>query len=404
MRTILHLDADAFFATAEKGINPLLKDKPVIVGGLPHQRGCVHTASYEARRMGVYTGMSLREAKEKCPEAVFIKGDYRHYRAIGITILRILHSFSPDVELASIDDAYVDLTGVKHLHPNPVDVAVEIQKRIRDEAHVTVSLGIASTKLTARIASGINKPEGITSVPHGSELAFLSVLPIRELRGIGGKSERILNEIGIHTIGELSKLPKFTVIQLLGNSAGTAIWHYAKGVDTREVMEKEISKQLSRETSFEEDTDDPALIRGTLLYLTDRIAAKLRKMDWTARRLFVKIRYADGTSHKKYVTLTRHTDDGNELSKRVLAIYQGFPFRRIRVKLVGIKVMEIEHKLSQGTIFDETERFDKLNIGIDSVRKRFGFSSVYQASTLVLQNHYRMENHGYILHTPSLSQ
>ncbi len=404
MRTIIHLDADAFFASVEKGFNPMLKDKPVIVGGLPHERGCVHTASYEARRAGVVTGMSLREAKQLCPDAVFLKGDFRHYHATGETISGILHSFSPDVESASIDDSYVDLTRVMHLYDSPVEVARSIQEQIIEKARITVSLGISSSKLVARIASGIQKPAGITYIPPGMEFDFLSVLPTRALRGIGRKTERLLRELSITTVGQIAGLPKATLIQLLGNAAGETIWNYAHGIDDRPVEKKVISKQISRETSFEEDTDDEKLITGTLRYLTERIAAKLRSEEWTGRRLKIKIWYADMTAKKQYVTLRRHTNDGAELSERVLAVYRGFPRRRVRVKLVGVTVSDIEHRFRQRTLFDEIERRDMLNSGLDSVRKKYGFTSLSPASTLSLQNYYRMEKHGYILHTPALSQ
>ncbi len=404
MRTIIHLDVDAFFASVEQGTNPLLQGKPVIVGGLPHQRGCVHTASYEARRAGVSIGMSLREAKQICPDAVFLKGDFRHYKATADTINDVLHKFTPDVEIASLDDAYIDLTHVMHLYTSPVHVAEKIQAEIKRRALVTVSLGISSSKLVARIASGLHKPAGIAYIPPGSEFEFLSVLPVRALRGIGSKTERILHELCITTIGQLAKLSKPMLIQLLGIAAGQMIWNYAHGEDNRPVKQKGISRQISRETSFEEDTDDEKLIIGTLRYLAERIGAKLRKEGWSARQINVKVRYSDGLSRKKSQTLPGPTNDGAELSRRVQTIYEGFQRRRIRVKLVGMTTAEITCDDTQSSLFDLIERRDKLNSGIDEVRHRFGFTSLSPASTMSLQNYYKMERHGYILHTPSLSQ
>ncbi len=403
-RTILHLDADAFFASVEKGFNPLLKEKPVIVGGLPHQRGCVHTGSYEARRMGVYTGMSLRQAQEICPDAVFLKGDYRQYRAAGLVIERILNNYSPDIELASVDDAYVDLTHVLHLYESAGFIAENIQRDIRTELKIGVSVGVASSKLVARIASGLFKPEGVTVVPAGQEQVFLAGLPLRELRGIGRKTEEIFHDLGITTIGGIADLPQTTVMQILGPVIGGMIWKYANGSDNRNIKEKSIPGQISRETSFEEDTDDQKLIIGTLRYLTERIAAKLREKELTAKRVFLKVRYADRRSQKQWLTLKQKTDDRDILTAGVYALHNGFSNRRVRVKLVGITVSNIERKNDQGMIFDLTGRSDGLNMSIDNVRKRFGFMSVSPGSTLALQNYYRMEKHGYILHTPSLSQ
>jgi len=403
-KTIIHLDADAFFASVEQGHNPMLTGRPVIVGGLPHQRGCVHTASYDARRRGVYTGMSLRQAQEICPDAVFLKGDYRRYRAASAVIEEVLRTFSPDVELASLDDAYVDMTGVLRLYPSAVDAAAQAQKEIRRRLGIGVSVGIATSKLVARVASGLNKPDGITSVPPGEERRFLSVLPLRLLRGIGPKTESIFRELGITTIGALLTLPKNTVLQLLGGAVGEMIWQYAQGNDARPVEQKTIPRQVSRETSFGEDSDDARLIGGTLRYLAERIAAKLRQNEWTARRIFLKVYYADGRVQKQSRTLPRRTNDGSFIGAQVRALYDGFPVRRVRVKLVGAAVSGIAPVEEQRSMFDVTGRQDELNAGVDRVRSRYGFTSLASADTLILQNYYRMESHGFVLHTPALSQ
>lgn len=404
MRIILHLDADAFFASVEQGCNPQLAGKPVVVGGLPNQRGCVHSASYEARRKGVTVGMPLRQAAELCPEAFFVKGDYRHYRAVGLAIEDILRGFSPDVEIASLDDAYIYLTNVRDHFRSPIAAAAAIQHCVLERVNVTVSIGIASSKLIARIASGLNKPAGITLVPHGMEREFLAELPVKMLRGIGRKTEQIFHELGITTIGQITTLPKSTIIQLLGNAVGGTIWQYAHGCDSRPVKSRGIAKQISRETSFEDDTDDEKLIHGTLRYLSERIADKLRKEEWTARNVHIKVYYADGRSARKSKTLQGRTNDGKALAEHVHQIYTCFPRRRIRVKLVGITVTDIEYRDRQRSIFDEVERSDELNRSIDDVRRRFGFTTLAAGSTLILHNYYRMEKHGYILHTPSLSQ
>ena len=223
-------------------------------------------------------------------------------------------------------------------------------------------------------------------------------------RGIGRKTEQIFHELGITTIGQITKLPKSTVIQLLGNAAGGTIWQYAQGCDARPVKSKGIAKQISRETSFEEDTDDEKLIHGTLRYLSERIADKLRKEEWTAKQVHIKVYYADGRLVRKSKTLQKRTSDGRIFGEHVIQIYTGFPQRRTRIKLIGITVTGIEHRDRQRSIFDEIGRHDELNRSIDDVRRRFGFTILSAGSTLILHNYYRMEKHGYILHTPSLSQ
>jgi len=404
MIQIMHLDADAFFASVEQGFNPKLRGKPVIVGGLAHERGCVHTASYEARRCGIATGMSLMQAQERCPDAVFLKGDYRRYRAAGAVIRDILLRFSPDVEISSIDDAYVDLTHVRRRCPSPVNTAERIQQAVRRRLNISVSIGIASSKLIARIASGLHKPGGITAVPAGMERAFLSALPLRALRGIGSKTERLFHELGVSTIGGLAELPKTIVVQLLGNAAGETIWQYAQGNDARRVQTVKTPRQIGRETSFSSDTNDERLVSGTLRYLSERIAAQLRENGWRARRIHIKVYYADGKFLKKSSTLRRPTGDGRVLGAQAQRMYADFPRRRVRIRLAGVTALDIFPDSACATLFDALERSDRLNGSIDRVRKRFGFMSLAAGSTLTLHDYYRMEKHGYILHTPALSQ
>jgi len=403
-KLILHIDADAFFASVEQGYNPKLLGKPVIVGGLSHQRGCVHTSSYEARRLGVHTGMPLRQAKEICPDAIFLKGDFRHYRTACQQIKEILYTFSPDVEMASIDDAYVDATHVIRHFTSPVIIAERIQQEIRHHLNIGVSIGIATSKLVARIASGMQKPLGITFIQPGDEQQFLSVLPLRKLRGIGRKTEAVFKDLGVTTIGMLARMPKTTVLQLLGPIVGETIWQYANANDTRRVQVMTMPKQISRETSFEEDTDDAKLIHGTLQYLTERIAAKLRRNNLTAHRVHLKVYYAGGSSQKQSITLRHRTDDGQIIWNYLRTLYEKLPVKRIRVKLVGVTALNIDQKENQFSLFESHERRNDLNRSIDRIRERFGFTSLAAGSTLVLQNYYRMEQNGYILHTPALSQ
>lgn len=424
MRKILHIDVDAFFASVEQSCNPLIAGKPVIVGGLPHQRGCVHSASYDARRCGIKKGMPLSKAQKLCPDAVFLKGDFRHYQSVGQTIESILYQFSPFVERTSLDDMYVDITAMNRHFPSPVDAALSIQQKILQTLNITVSIGIASSKLIARIASGVNKPAGITYVPPGTEREFLRNLPVQLLRGVGPKTERLLRDIGISSIGQLSRLPKESVIQLFGSSAGDTLWNYANGSDTRPVSSPIIPKQISRETSFEEYTDDAGLVFSVLRYLTERIAGKLRSEDLSGRTIQVKLQYSDGTMFKQSLSIDYDTNDSVKLFEYVRSIFNSRPIRRLCVKLAGVTIRNIvSTDLSGITIFDtllpnnsigsfdyssvrsdRVVRSNRLNQSVDDIRNRFGFMAISAGSTRALQNHYRMENYGYVLHTPSLSQ
>ena len=401
---IFHIDIDAFFASVEEGFNPLLYNKPVIVGGLAHERGCVHTASYEARRRGIYTGMSLKEAKRLCPDAVFLKGNFRQYRAAAITLENIFRSFTPVVEVSSLDDAYLDMRGLIRYYRSFTDAALKIKNRIREELNITASIGIASSKLVARIASGIHKPDGLVEVAPGNESSILCPLPIEKLRGIGRKSKEKLKDLGIKTIGEMRGLSKITLVQILGSSSAEEIWEYALGRDKREVNRKELPKQISRETSFEEDVDAEEIIIGTIRYLCERIAKKLREFNLKARRVRLRIRYSDNRSVEKFLTRDPASDDGIEIFTRLVFLYRNLNIRRVRVKHVSIAVSELVCTDRQIQIFTNTDKMKDLNLHVDEARNNFGFTSVFYADTLVLKTKYKMEKHGYILHTPALSQ
>jgi len=403
-RIIMHLDADAFFASVETGFNPLLKDSPVIVGGYATERGCVHTANYKARRAGIYTGMSLRQAEEICPDAVFLKGDFRQYKAAGLTIEKILRSITPCVEISSIDDSYIDVTGLERFYPSPLEITNKIKYEIWKELKITVSIGISTSKLVARIASGINKPDGITRVPPGKEREFLASLPVREIPGIGGKTERVFHSINITKIGELAKLPKDFVIQIVGSINGEKIWKFANAIDNRPVQVKEISKQISRETSFIEDTGNDGFILAAFNYLCERIGKKLRDENWVCRRISINIRYSDNKGARISKSIMDSTDDGKKIFSVVKMLYEKIHTRKIRIRFVAVRAGEIDYNERQGLIFVEKIKQRELNKGTDRVRESFGFTSISPARTLLLKTRYKMEKHGYVLRTPSLSQ
>ena len=293
-RIIMHIDADAFFASVEQGFNPQLAGKPVIVGGTAEQRGVVHTASYEARARGIKTGMALVRAKALCPDAIFLKGDYAHYRAVGDIFQEIYLRYTPCVEFTSLDDAYLDLSGTEHIHSSPGYVGRMIAKEVGDRVGVSISIGIASNKMIARIASGLHKPRGILYITPEHEMEFLRELSVEHLPGIGRVGREKLTDLHIFKVGELARLPKLVVEQLFGKN-GITIWKMANGIDEREVQRKIIPRQLSRETSFPEDTADPKMITGSLQYLTERIARKLREEKLNCQTLGVKLAYSDFT-------------------------------------------------------------------------------------------------------------
>jgi DNA polymerase-4 len=403
MRTIMHIDADAFFASVEQGFNPILRDRPVIVGGKENQRGVVHTASYEARTLGVRTGMALVQAKQICPHAIFLKGNYAHYQAVSQILQEVYLQYTPIVEFTSLDDAYLDLTGTLHLHRKPKEIARDIQNEVFRNVGIGVSVGIASNKAIANIASGLHKPKGVVHVRAGEEKQFLISLPVDELPGVGRVAKEKLTDLGIFTIGQLAALSKLLLEQLFGSN-GIKMWELANGLDSREVKARIISKQISRETSFEEDTADMSIIKGTLQYLTERIAKKLREQDLVCHCLNVKIRYADFTGNNRSRSLSYPSNDSPTLFNMVEQIFDEIRLRRIRIRHVGVAASHIEPLNWQISFLNERNREEALNTTIDAIREKFGFMSILPADTIELKRKYRMEANGYILHNPALTR
>jgi DNA polymerase-4 len=402
-RLVLHIDADAFFASVEQGFNPTLRNRPVIVGGSENQRGVVHTASYEARAHGIRTGMPLVQAKRICPEAIFLKGNYQHYQATSLVMQEIYLRYTPRVEFTSLDDAYLDLTGTLHLHPSPLEIARQIQQAVSEALHIGISIGIGKNKIIARIASGLKKPKGIIYVIPGTEKEFLAPLAIDELPGVGHVAKGKLTELGIFTIGQLAALPKVVLIEIFGAN-GQKMWELANSIDHREVEPRILPKQISRETTFEEDTIDHEVVRATLQYLTERIAGKLRQQELLCRRVGIKIRYSDFSQYNVSQALAQATDSAAEIFEEVEKIVKRTPFRRLRIRHVGEWVTHIEWRNLQLKLFDEDARLEMLDAAIDEIRQKFGFMAILPADTLELRKKYRIEKNGYVLHSPALTR
>ena len=402
-RLILHIDADAFFASVEQGFNPVLRNYPVIVGGSENQRGVVHTASYEARARGIRTGMALVQAKRICPEAIFLKGNYQHYQAASLVMQEIYLRYTPVVEFTSLDDAYLDLTGTLHLHPSPLEIARSIQQQVFEAIHIGVSVGVGANKVIARMASDQQKPRGITCVLPGREKEFLAPLPVDELPGVGHVAKEKLLELGIFTIGQLAALPKVVLTEIFGVN-GQKMWELANGTDSRDVQPRILPRQISRETTFEEDTTDHGVVLACLQYLSERIAAKLRQQELLCRRIGIKIRYSDFTQHQVSQTLRQTTDSATDIFGEVEKIFSRLPFRRLRIRHAGVWASGIEWRNLQLKLFNAQEKMEMLDAAIDDIREKFGFMAILPADTLELRKKYRIEKSGYVLHSPALTR
>jgi DNA polymerase-4 len=404
-RRIMHVDLDAFFVSVEQALNPRLKGKAVVVGGRPDRRGVVASASYEARAFGLHAGMPLTTASRLCPQAIFIEGSFPKYREASQKFMAILAEFSPEVEPVSLDEAYLDATGFESIYGSTHQMAVNIKQRIRDELGLGASVGIASVKVVAKVASELSKPDGLLEVASGEERSFLAPLPIARLSGIGKKTERILNGLNICTIGELSITPLSALKSHLGES-GELLHHFANGVDDREVEPPTAAKSISRETTFGQDTRDRSQLEATLRYLTERVGSELRQQGKQARCITLKLRYADFTTITRRYTLGRASDTDQTIFDTGLKLLRGALAREKQpVRLVGIGVASLVEPGKQMDMLDQSaRRLERLNSAIDRIRNKYGFSAIQTGRTLRLKDIFPKDKEGYTLHTPSLSR
>jgi DNA polymerase-4 len=400
----MHIDLDAFFVAVEQVLNPELKGKPVVVGGKPDRRGVVATASYEARAFGLHSGMPLVTASRLCPQAIFIEGNFARYRRASERFMAILADFSPYLEPMGLDEAYLDATGFESIYGLVRNMAVAMKKRIKDELGLSASVGIASGKVVAKIAANLSKPDGLLEVPAGGERSFLAPLPVAQLPGVGQKTERILKELGINTIGQLADLPSGVLESHFG-AAGAVMHDYAVGLDNRKVEPPGEAKSLSRETTFGQDTRDSSLLAATLRYLSERVGSELRHQGKQSRCITLKLRYADFTTMTRQRTLSQATDSdqvvfdtGWGLLKKELAT------SRQAVRLIGIGVASLVVGRQLDMMNKADLRRGKLEAAIDRIRRKYGFTAIQTGRTLFLRDIFPKNDEGYTLPTPSLSR
>ncbi len=404
-RRIMHIDLDAFFVSVEQALNPELRGKPVVVGGRPDRRGVVASASYEARAFGLHAGMPLTTACRLCPQATFIEGSFSKYRHASQKFMAILADFSPYLEPVSLDEAYLDATGFETIRGSTHQMAISIKQRIKDELELCASIGIASSKVVAKVASELSKPDGLLEVADGEERSFLAPLPIAKLPGIGIKGERILNSLGINTIGELSSMPLDALKSHFGAS-GEFLYRHANGIDDSQVKLPGAAKSISRETTFGKDTKDRSQLEATLRYLSERVGSELRLRGKLGRCITLKLRYADFRTITRYHTLRQGSntdqtifDTGLQLLKKALSQ------EKQAVRLIGIGVSNLIEPGRQLDMLDSSaERLEKLNKAIDRIRKKYGFTAIQTGRTLLLKDIFPQSGEGYTLHTPSLSR
>ncbi len=397
---IVHVDVDAFFASVEQVLNPKLRGKPVLVG-----RGCVASASYEAKFLGVKTAMSFREALRVCPKAIVVPGQYEHYADFAERVRRILETYTPAVETAALDDFYLDFAGTERLYPDYEATLRRLQAEICGRTGLSVSVGAARTKVVASIASRLERPRGFRMIAPGEEENFLTPLPVEKLHGIGHVHTGTLAERGIATIGQLRQVPKAALQAAFGEAIGQQIWERARGLDGREVLLPATPKSISRETTIEGGTIDTEFLGGLLEYLSERIGSTLREYGKQARTLGLRIRYVDHFSAHQTVRLGKPTNDERELLAAAKDLFDKLFTRRVAVRLAGVSVTNLEADRRQNELFDiHANRRWYLNRGVDSVRGRYGWNAVFYGNGLELREHYATKPNGLVLSTPCLSR
>ena len=404
-RFLVHIDIDAFFAAVEVLLNPSLKGKPVIVGGLPHERGVASTCSYEARKYGVHSGMNLRNAYKLCPQGIFVRGNYQVYQAFSDKFFSILHEYTPDVEDASLDEAYLDLTRCRHLYPSFSGTARRIKERVERETGLKVSVGVGPNKILAKLATKRAKPAGFFEVEPGREEEFLRDLGIESLPGIGPKSQVILRMLNIQKIGDLWGLPRTTLHSIFG-LGGDDIYLQSRGIDSRPVVTSAIPKSVSRETTFLEDLWDRRLLLAHLAYLCDRLTLALRQGHCYAHIIEVKARYSDfKTEGRRRLLITPRQEMGDvyKIAEELfLELYSG---SRLSLRLVGVKASDLVRARPLSLFEPYSDRQERLGAAVDQVREKYGFGSVLTMREKMLEAIYQFEKkRGFVLKTASLTR
>ena len=380
--TILHVDMDAFFASVELLERPDLRGRPVIVAH-DSPRSVVTAATYEARRFGVNSAMPLAIAKRRCPQAVILEPHFDRYVHYSRIVMEICDGLTPTVERLGIDEAFLDVSGAGRLIGGPVAVATLLRERVLAETGLVCSVGAASTKFVAKLASSRAKPDGLLVIPAEGTLDFLHPLPIGALWGVGGKTEESLLRRGIRTIGDLAQTPVDTLEQYLGTAGAAKMHDLSWGIDPRTVQTRAEEKSVGHELTFETDVTDPAIIRRELLRLSGMVAARLRRAGLLGRTVVLKLRFGDFTTITRSRTLSEPTDLGRRIFEEVSAIHAALGRDTAAIRLVGVRAEQlVDEGRAQLGLWDSDESWREAEDVMDSVSARFGSGSVTPAALI----------------------
>jgi len=383
-KAIIHLDMDAFYAAVEVLDRPELKGKPVIVGG-SRERGVVSSASYEARKFGVHSAQPIATAARLCPHGVFLPVRMARYQEVSQQIFTIFHRFSPLVEPLSLDEAFLDVTGSTRLFGPPEEIARKIKEQVVEETGLTVSAGVAPSKFVAKIASDLQKPDGLTIVSEGKVKEFLEPLPIEKLWGVGKATRKILAHLGIKTIGELGLLSSQLLVRKLGKQ-GLHLYLLAKGIDERDVEPEREVKSVGHENTYPLDISSLKEARKQLLSLATRVAKRLRGYGLVGKTVTLKVKYYDFVQITRSVTLGEPTDDSREIFRTCCDLLGKTEVGRRPVRLLGVSLSQLSNldATMQLTLFtvEEPDRRRRLNKALDTISEKFGDEAIVPGTLL----------------------
>ena len=385
-RTIFHVDMDAFFVSVEELFDPSLKGKAVVVGGQRHERGVVSAASYAARKFGVHSAMPLRTAAKLCPQAIFVDGHPERYRECSEKVYKVLTAFSPKVEMASIDEAYLDMTGTARLLGPPLRAAHKLHRRMKEETLLNCSIGIGSSRLIAKVSSAQAKPNGVLWIVPGEESKFLAPLDVRDIPGVGKVMEKNLHGLGIKKVGELARLEESELEERFGKW-GLALAGKARGEDAGGWFDTDVgadtaAKSISHEHTYNEDTADVNQLEATLMRLSEMVGRRLREANFYARTIQLKLRYQDFTTITRAHTLPAATQLDGEIFEQVRALFRKNWKPGRQVRLLGVQASSFESQPVQIDLLEggRQRRWKDALAAADRLRDKFGESSVSLAA------------------------
>ena len=377
---ILHVDMDAFFASVEERDNPALKGKAVVVG--TGVRGVVSAANYEARKFGIHAAMPVGRAKRLAPHAIFVPPNMSRYSEVSSHIMEIFRSVTPLVEPLSLDEAFLDVTGAKRLLGDGREIAKQIRAKVEASEGITCSVGIATTKFIAKLASGRCKPNGMLEIAEDRVLEFLHPLPVNAIWGVGPKTNEELQKLGLRTVADIANTPRQTLIRALGEAAGASLYELSWGRDYRDVEPEEVDKSISAAETFDTDTEDQEIVLRELLRLTEKATYRMREKDFSARTISIKVRFADFKTISRSKTVPLAISATHEVFEVVKALFLGLKLDRARIRLVGVSLDGLEDGIdaSEQLVLGERENgWRQATAAMDKASARFGQGSVRPA-------------------------